>query len=47
MIFSTWRMRKMAVGSCNRIAKNVHFLHVDCHYYIINGYNLRKYFNIL
>ena len=35
----------MAVGSCNSIAKNVHFSDVDCHYYIISGQSL-TFFNI-
>ena len=44
MIFPTWRMNKMTTGS---IAKNVHFLDIDRHYYIISGHKLRKYFNVL
>ena len=47
MIFPTWRMDKMAAGSCNSIAKYVNFLDEDCRYYIISGHNFRKYFNVL
>ena len=47
MIFPTWRMNKMAAGSCNSIAKNVHFSDIDWHYYVISGHKLRKYVNVL
>ena len=47
MIFPTWRMNKMATGSCKSIAKNVYFLDIDWHYYIIRGRKLRKYLKVL